>query len=284
MLLKFPESVNEMIRKPTYSINDLLYLMSRLRDPETGCPWDCKQDFRSLVQYTLEEAYEVADVIERGDRSHLPEELGDLLFQVVFYGQLGSEDEQFDFSTIVDSLVKKLISRHPHVFPDGSLHSYRNKGEAPGESEIISSWESTKHNERKVKGYSRLLEDIPVSFPALVRAEKIQKRASKVGFDWPDLQGVLNKISEEIQELSAEIDRGEMPAMEDELGDILFSVVNLARHIGCDAEKSLRRATHKFETRFGLMEDFAYRQGRSLDDLTLHELDDLWGKAKVVSE
>lgn len=272
-----------MTAQPSYSINDLLYLMSRLRNPETGCPWDCKQDFRSLVQYTLEEAYEVADVIERGDMGHLREELGDLLFQVVFYSELGSEAQQFDFDIVVDGLVRKLVSRHPHVFPDGTLHSYRDSEVIPEDGEITAHWEKTKHRERKLKGHSGLLADIPVSFPALVRAEKIQKRAAKAGFDWPSLKDVLCKIEEELQELSDEIDQSDEDAMEDELGDVLFSIVNLARHIGCDAEKSLRKATHKFERRFALMEDFARQADCSLDQLTLPEMDILWNRSKTSS-
>jgi len=269
-----------MAAKPRYVIDDLLYLMKRLRDRESGCPWDCEQDHASLIKYTLEEAYEVADAIERGDTEHLPEELGDLLFQVVFYAQVGAEQEQFDFADVVDRIVAKLISRHPHVFPDGTLHSHRDSSLVPRKLEISATWEQKKHEERRSKGHSRLLADVPVAMPALMRAEKIQKRAAKVGFDWPDLQGVLAKIQEELEEFTSELGNSNVAAIEEELGDILFSVVNLARRVGCDAESTLRRATQKFERRFNVMEDLALKQGLSLADLEGHTMDRLWHEAK----
>ena len=266
-----------------YSIDDLLYLMSRLRDPETGCPWDCEQDYESLAKFTLEEAYEVVDAIERGDDGHLPEELGDLLFQVVFYAQMGMEEGRFDFSEIVQRLISKLVSRHPHVFPEGTLHSRRDSNIVPQHSDIVSTWEKKKHHERQGKGYQRLLADIPVAMPALMRAEKIQRRAARAGFDWSAIQGVLAKINEEIEEFTAELQSGNEDAMADELGDILFSVVNLARHAGCDAEKTLRRATRKFEQRFALMEDIAAESGWQLSELETGQLETLWDEAKVLS-
>jgi len=269
-----------MTTKPRYSIDDLLYLMARLRDRESGCPWDCEQDHASLVKYTLEEAYEVADAIERGDIAHLPEELGDLLFQVVFYAQVGAEQNQFDFTDIVDAIVAKLVFRHPHVFPDGTLHSRRDSDVIPEHTDISSTWEKKKHQERQSKGHRRLLADIPVAMPALARAEKIQKRAAKAGFDWPDVQGVLAKIREEVDEFAVEVDLSDGPAMEEELGDIFFSVVNLARHVGCDAEQTLRRATQKFERRFETMEDLARVQGHSFEELDAQAMDRLWREAK----
>jgi len=192
-----------------YSVDDLLYLMSRLRDPDTGCPWDGEQDYQTLTKYTLEEAYEVADVIERDDIQHLPEELGDLLFQVVFYAQLGAEQGQFDFSTIIDLLVSKLISRHPHVFPEGNLGSRRASNQVPEQSDIIAVWEEKKQGERQSKGYKGWLADIPVAMPALVRAQKVQGRAAKAGFDWTEISGVIAKIQEEIEEFSSEAAKGD---------------------------------------------------------------------------
>lgn len=269
--------------KPTaqHTISDLLYLMARLRDPATGCPWDCKQNHQSLAPYVLEEAYEVADAIERGDGIHLPEELGDLLFQVVFHAQLGSEKGEFDFAQIVATLVTKLIARHPHVFPEGVLTSTRNNQPAPEEQAISAVWEEKKRTEREGKGYSHWLADIPKAFPALLRAQKIQKRAAKAGFDWPDIAGVFAKVREEINELEAEVAAQNPVAMVDEIGDLFFSLVNVARHLGIDSETALRQATTKFERRFGAMEDLISVQGKAIDSLALEELDRLWMLVKV---
>lgn len=263
-----------------YSIEDLLYLMARLRDPFTGCPWDCRQDYGSLTPYTLEEACEVVDAIERNDLEHLPEELGDLLFQVVFFGQMGSECGDFDFGEIVHRLVTKLVSRHPHVFPEGTLASRRAPGSAPEEQEISAIWESKKQNERNAKGRRGLLADVPVSLPALIRAQKIQKRAAKIGFDWNSIDGVVDKVKEELGEFEAEIKAGDIEALDEELGDLLFSMVNLARFAGCDAEKSLRAATEKFGRRFEAMEALASSEGNSLQSLDMDKLEALWQRVK----
>lgn len=263
-----------------YAMEDLLYLMSRLRDRETGCPWDCQQDAVSLASFTLEEAYEVVDAIERHDTEHLPEELGDLLFQVIFHAQLGSESGDFDFADIVDVLTRKLVSRHPHVFPDGTLHSGRDPDQQLENTEIHAVWEQKKHQERTRKGRRGLLADIPSALPALMRAQKVQKRAARVGFDWRDVDGVLGKVREELEELSAEVLAGDLRGCEDELGDVLFTVVNLARHLNCDAETALRKATGKFERRFAAMESSAENAGLVLEDLSDTQLDALWRQVK----
>jgi ATP diphosphatase len=265
-----------------YSIDDLIYLMSRLRDPEGGCPWDLKQDFASIVPHTLEEAYEVADAIERQDWTHLNDELGDLLFQVIFYAQLGKETSRFDFSSIVSNLVTKLVRRHPHVFPDGTLHS------APADrvltdAEIKQNWEQIKQQEREGKdsqSLSRVLDDIPKALPGLTRAVKLQKRASSVGFDWNDAELVLDKIEEELAELREAIRSGDQAAVADEMGDMIFAQVNLARHLGVNPEDAVRGTNQKFERRFGYVEEQVIKSGKAWSDFSLDELDLFWDQAK----
>ncbi|MEH6543788.1 MAG: nucleoside triphosphate pyrophosphohydrolase [Porticoccaceae bacterium] len=246
---------------PSYTIDDLLYLMARLRDPNSGCPWDRKQDFQSITAHTLEEACEVIDAIEREDYPHLKEELGDLLFQVVFYSQLGEEQQHFDFAGIVDSLVSKLLSRHPHVFPDGTLRGGAESASGsssklkaiPDTAEIKQRWEAIKQDERKQRGELGALGDVPRTLSALMRANKLQKRASNLRFDWPDHRAVVDKVHEELGEVLAEVDKDNKPAIEEELGDLLFACVNLARHLGVDSERALRLANTKFERRFEAM-------------------------------
>lgn len=265
-----------------YSVEDLLYLMSRLRDQKGGCPWDLKQDFRSIVPHTLEEAYEVADAIERQDWTHLNDELGDLLFQVIFYAQLGKEEQYFDFSTIVSNLVIKLVRRHPHVFPDGTLHSPPAE-KALTDAEIKQNWERIKQEERSGKETqksSRVLDDIPNALPGLTRAAKLQKRASQVGFDWNDAELVLDKIEEELAELREAIQSGDKAAVADEMGDMIFAQVNLARHLSVNPEDALRGTNQKFERRFGFVEDQVVASGRNWADFTLDELDHFWDQAK----
>ncbi|MCV6606490.1 MAG: nucleoside triphosphate pyrophosphohydrolase, partial [Porticoccaceae bacterium] len=256
------------------------YLMERLRSPSDGCPWDCKQSYQSIVPYTLEEAYEVADAIERGDYDHLQEELGDLLFQVVFYSQLGREEGRFDFQRVVSTLVEKLITRHPHVFPEGTLKSRRAPGERADESGISKTWEALKKDERGARGRHSVLDDIPVGLPAVTRAQKIQKRASGVGFDWPDTTGVVAKIAEEAAELKAAVASAKQAHIKEEFGDLLFSCINLGRHLGLDCEAALRATTAKFEQRFHKVEQSAQDQGRQVGDLSLEEMDALWEQAK----
>jgi ATP diphosphatase len=263
-----------------YSIDDLCYLMNRLRDPETGCPWDLKQTFSSIVPYTLEEVYEVVDTIERQDYSHLGEELGDLLFQVIFYSQLAQEQSLFDFHQVVANIVEKLVVRHPHVFPEGKLRSERKRGAAPDENAIKATWESIKKAERSDKGHSGILADIPQSLPALTRVAKLQKRAANHGFDWPEVSGVVDKLHEELDELSTAMRDEDSQAMAEELGDVLFTVVNLCRHLGVDSEGALRSSSRKFEKRFGHVEQAARDSDRSVDELSLEEMDQLWQQSK----
>ncbi|MCV6609646.1 MAG: nucleoside triphosphate pyrophosphohydrolase [Amphritea sp.] len=264
-----------------YSLDDLLYLMSRLRDPETGCPWDIKQTFATIVPHTLEEAYEVADTIEREDWPHLQGELGDLLFQVIFYAQIAREEQHFEFEDIIHTLVEKLIRRHPHVFPEGTLESRRAAGE-PDEAQISSTWEAIKAEERKDKPVAkvRVLDDIPATLPALNRADKLQKRAARVGFDWGDPLPVLDKIEEEIAELREAIASGNKTEIEHELGDLLFAQVNLARHLKVNPETALRHTNQKFTRRFGFIEDQVDASGQDWNDFSLDELDAWWDEAK----
>ncbi|MCP4595013.1 nucleoside triphosphate pyrophosphohydrolase [Neptuniibacter sp.] len=266
-----------------YTIDDLIYLMSRLRDPETGCPWDLKQSFATIVPHTLEEAYEVADAIEREDWGHLNDELGDLLFQVIFYAQLGSEEQRFDFSSIVSNLITKLVRRHPHVFPGGTLQS--NSADTPlTDEEIKRNWEAIKQQERNAKGESgdsRILDDVPRALPALSRAAKLQKRAAQVGFDWDDAESVLDKIEEELAELREAIRAGDKAAVADEMGDMIFAQVNLARHLGVNPEDAVRGTNHKFERRFSHVEDCVRESGKTWQEFSLDQLDAFWDQAKA---
>jgi ATP diphosphatase len=259
-----------------YTIDDLLYLMARLRDPETGCPWDIIQDYASIAPSTLEEAYEVVDAIEKQDFVHLKEELGDLLFQVIFYSQLGKEDDRFEFAGVVSGLVAKLIRRHPHVFPDGTLHSrVVNRHTLP--SDVKERWEAIKKQEREEKGAQGLLADVPLNLPSLSRAAKLQKRAASVGFDWDDVYGPIAKVREELMEVEAELDSGDDAALEEELGDLLFAVVNIARYQKIDPEQALRIANQKFERRFHYIEANA---AKPLAETSINEMNRLWDEAK----
>lgn len=259
-----------------YSTEDLLYLMARLREPGSGCPWDLKQSYATIAPSTLEEAYEVVDAIERGDHDHLREELGDLLFQVIFYSQLGKEDERFDFHSIVDGLVAKLLRRHPHVFPDGTLESrVEDQGSVPDEVKVR--WEAIKQQERADKGAVGALDDVPLNLPALSRAAKLQKRAAGVGFDWPGVEGPVAKVHEELKELEETLASGDRQAQQEELGDLLFAVANVARHLKLDPEAALRGASQKFERRFRYVER---RAGERLAEHSLVQLDGYWDEAK----
>jgi len=262
-----------------YGVSDLLRVMERLRDPEHGCPWDLRQDFRSIVPSTLEECYELAQAIEHADYPHVAEELGDVLFQVVFYARLGAEQGLFSFGDIVDTLVRKLVRRHPHVFADGDIEGV--VGERTGIEAVKESWESIKRDERAAKAQTGILADVPVALPALPRAQKLQKRAGQVGFDWDGADAVLVKLEEEIGELREALALADRAATEGELGDILFTCVNLARHLGLDAEASLRRASAKFEDRFRAMESRASQRGEELAALSPRELDALWEAVKA---
>ncbi|GIX30498.1 MAG: nucleoside triphosphate pyrophosphohydrolase [Porticoccaceae bacterium] len=261
-----------------YEVEALLEVMARLRDPQTGCPWDRAQDFASLVPYLLEETYEVIDAIERADWRQLPEELGDLLLQVVFHAQIGSERGLFDFSGIVDRLVRKLITRHPHVFPDGTLAS-RGAGEHEM-AELAASWRESKARERRARGNPSVFDGVPAAAPALLRAQKLQQRAAELGLDWNSAQGVFDKVCEELGELRAEVERGDARRAGEELGDLLFAVVNLARHLGVDAETALRRSAEKFARRARAVEEKLAARGERTAPIDAGELDLLWRQAK----
>ena len=266
----------------TYTLDDLLHLMARLRDPQYGCPWDLKQNYASIVPHTIEEAYEVADTIERGDFEHLQGELGDLLFQVVYYSQLAREEGRFEFDGVVDSITRKLIRRHPHVFPTGELCAPVDTPSL-SEAQVKSRWEEIKAEERAEKSQPEqlsLLDDVPATLPALSRAAKLQKRAATVGFDWPAALPVLDKVREELDEVLQAMADGDADALEDEVGDLLFAAVNLARHLKQDPEHALRRANRKFERRFRFIEQALRDSGRPIEDCDLDELDALWGEAK----
>lgn len=276
-----------------YTIEDLKTLMARLRDPETGCPWDIKQSYRTIVPHTLEEAYEVADAIEREDYPHLKDELGDLLFQVIFYAQLGREDGHFDFDGVVDHLVRKLVRRHPHVFPEGTLDSRIDPDNRPDEAWIKESWERIKAEERAMKpapdaeAATSRLDGIARTLPAMARAEKLQKRAARHGFDWPEIGPVFDKLHEEIDELkeawqAAQAGSGDPDAVEDELGDLLFVCVNLARFMKVNPEQALNRTNHKFDARFRAIEQVLEREGRDMDEESLEALDAVWQAVKGV--
>ncbi len=256
----------------------LLALMARLRDPDGGCPWDQAQTYGSIVPHTLEEAYEVADAIERGNFADLEDELGDLLFQVIFYSQIATEENRFDFESVAGAMADKIERRHPHVFGDT---------EYTGERDLKRAWEQQKHRERSAREPSRtdvgtpsLLDELPRTLPALPLAQKIQKRVGRHGFDWPDIEGVFDKLEEEIAELKASLKDGDPAAVEEEFGDLLFTCVNLARHLNVDAEASLRRASRKFEARFRQLEVLLAQNEQQLEDASLEQLDRLWRQVK----
>jgi len=258
-------------------VTRLLEIMARLRDPEHGCPWDRAQTWRSLIPFTVEEAYEVADAIERGSGEALREELGDLLFQIVFYAQIASETGSFDFNAVADGIAEKLERRHPHVFGDAHIES--------AEQQTLA-WEEHKARERARRGDGPdvgALDGVAQALPALTRAAKLQQRAARVGFDWPSVDGVLAKVDEELAEVCAELD-AEAPVserLEHELGDLLLAVTNLARHLKVDPEAALRRANRRFETRFRHMEQALAAHGGDLSRLSPAELDALWREAKA---
>lgn len=273
--------MTKMNEKVTFDLHDLLYLMARLRNPETGCPWDIKQDFQSIVPHTLEEVYEVIDTIERGDFSHLREELGDLVFQAIFYSQMALEQGLFSFADVIHELTAKLIERHPHVFPKGTLDSERDRGPRSDEGAIKKTWESLKAQRRLARGEVGRLADIPSALPALSRAQKLQKRAANYGFDWPDYRGVLDKIDEELAELREAITLQDRHHIEEELGDLIFACSNLGRHMGFDVESCLRRASTKFQTRFRAMEVLAENNNSDFEQLSVTAKNALWQQVKT---
>ncbi len=244
-------------------------VMARLRDPEHGCPWDLEQDFASIAPYTIEEAYEVADAIARGAMDELPGELGDLLFQSVYHAQMAEEAGHFDFDDVIAAITAKMIHRHPHVFGDSS----RDKSAA----EQTADWESAKARERGTAG---VLDGVALGLPALTRAEKLQKRAARVGFDWPETAQVAAKIAEEAAELGAAAETQDPAQVADEMGDLLFSLANLARHLGVDPEAALRATNDKFTRRFAHVEAELAARGRRPEDSDLTEMDAFWTDAK----
>ncbi|WP_430459600.1 nucleoside triphosphate pyrophosphohydrolase [Thalassolituus sp. LLYu03] len=264
-----------------HSLDDLLYLMRRLRDPQTGCPWDLKQDFATILPHTLEEAYEVADAIERQDWPHVEEELGDLLFQVIFYGQIADERQLFNVGSIIHRLVEKLIRRHPHVFPQGTLHSERDPSITPQEAEINANWDAIKQQEKALKPArpKRLLDDVPPTMPAMTRAVKLQKKAGKVGFDWENICGVVDKIREELAEVEAELDEANPERLEAEVGDLLFAVTNLARHLKVDPEAALRGTNARFTSRFAVVEEQVLAAG-GWEQASIESMERAWAEAK----
>lgn len=262
-----------------YTTDDLIRLMACLRHPENGCPWDLKQTFQDIVPFTLEEAHEVADAIERGAHAELPGELGDLLFQVVFYARLGEEEGRFTFSDIVHGLVEKLLKRHPHVFPDASFESFGSAADV-SMTEIKYRWESQKASERSARGQLGLFDDVPNALPALTRAQKIQKRARAVGYDWSDTSGVMTKLAEEFAELEEAQDRGDPDRIRAEFGDVLLTMVSLGRHLGIDCEQALRLATRTFQQRIDMVEQIATEEGAVLGELDDRGRERLWQIAK----
>jgi ATP diphosphatase len=256
------------------AIEQLLEIMRRLRDPRTGCPWDREQNYHSLVPYTLEEAYEVADAIEQNDLEHLPDELGDLLFQVVFYAQIGQEQGRFDFENVAQRISDKLVRRHPHVFADDVIDSAEEQTHA---------WEQHKRRERDHKAGAEqagILDGVSLALPALVRAAKLQRRAAGAGFDWTQVEGVLAKVREELAEIEVELQAGSVPErLAEEVGDLLFSCVNLARHLQVEPEAALRTANLKFEQRFRQVESVLQSVG-GVEQATLAEMDAAWEAVK----
>ena len=266
---------------PSRDISRLLEIMAALRTPGSGCPWDLEQDFASIAPYTIEEAYEVTDAIARGDLGDLCDELGDLLLQVVFHARMAEEQNVFAFGDVVEAITRKMIRRHPHVFAD--------KDGRLTPSHVKEAWDRIKAEERAERAARRppqqaarpsLLSGVKAGQPALTRAMELQRKASTVGFDWNDPRAVLHKIREEADEIEAALDRGAAQELADETGDLLFALVNLARHVGANPEAALRGTNAKFERRFGYIERALEAQGRSLESASLAEMDALWNEAK----
>lgn len=267
---------DDLIHDPLGGMPRLLEIMRRLRDPETGCPWDIEQTFDTIAPYTIEEAYEVADAIERREMGELQGELGDLLLQVVYHAEIAREAGHFDFDDIARGISDKMVDRHPHVFGDES----RDKS---AEQQTID-WETQKAKERAAKKRAGVLADVAMGLPALMRAEKLQKRAARVGFDWPDTSMVLDKLVEESHELKEARDTLGQAEIAEEYGDMLFVMVNLGRHLGIDVETSLRAANAKFTRRFEAIESTLAAQGRRPEDATLEEMDAIWDAAKAAEK
>ena len=264
--------------QPSRDISRLIEIMAALRDRENGCPWDIEQDFTTIKHYTIEEAYEVADTIERGDFDHLREELGDLLLQPIYLAQMASEQGLFTFGDVVEAITTKLIRRHPHVFGDASAKSA---------GEVTLRWEAIKAEERAGKAKDKggdappsLLDDVPRTLPALSRAEKLDKRAARAGFDWPDVDAVIAKVHEEVDELAEATHQGDAKKTEEELGDLLFAVASLSRHLGIEPEAALTAANLKFTRRFHHVEARCRKEGLSVSEAGMEKLDGFWNEIR----
>lgn len=260
-----------------YSISDLVDVMARLRDPETGCPWDKVQTFETIAPYTIEEAYEVADAIRLADMKGLREELGDLLLQVVYHARMAEEGKSFNFADVVSDITEKMISRHPHVFGE-------QQAETPGDVNIL--WDNLKTKEKTANGKIRdsLLDDVPLALPAIMRAQKLQKRAAKVGFEWEKPVHVLDKLEEEIAELRNALVSGDPDSVREEVGDMLFCVVNLGRMLDVDCEESLRKTNNKFFSRFNGIEKELKKLDKDFSEMTLGQLEDMWQAQKAIEK
>jgi len=267
---------NTLIFDPNGGMPRLIEIMRRLRDPQTGCPWDIEQDFASIAPYTIEEAYEVADAIARSDWTELEGELGDLLLQTVYHTQMGSEAGHFTFESVVKSISDKMVARHPHVFGDES----RDKSA----EQQVADWEKIKAAERAGRAQTRTLDGVAMGLPALTRAVKLQKRAARVGFDWPDTTHVIDKIIEEAGELVEARDQLGPAEVKEEFGDLLFVVANLARHLDIDPEEALRGTNAKFTRRFAAVEDALADRGKTPSDSDLAEMDALWDQVKAAEK
>ena len=270
------EQSDRLVHDPNGGMPRLIEIMRRLRDPETGCPWDIEQDFATIAPYTIEEAYEVADAIEREAWGELEGELGDLLLQTVYHTQMGAERGLFTFDTVARAISDKMVARHPHVFGDES----RDKSA----EQQTADWERIKAAERAAKSETRVLDGVAVGLPALLRAVKLQKRAARVGFDWPSTDQVLDKIVEETRELVEARETLTQDEVVEEFGDLMFVMANLARHLGIDPEPSLRGANAKFTRRFEAIEDAVAEMGKKPDQSDLAEMDALWDRAKAAEK
>ena len=264
--------------KPSRDISRLIEVMAALRTPVTGCPWDLEQNFATIAPYTIEEAYEVADAIARGDLDDLRDELGDLLLQVVYHARMAEEQNAFAFGDVVEGVTRKMIRRHPHVF--GDENGIVTSGHVAENWDRIKAEEKAERAARRPPEQVSLLSNVKAGQPALTRAMELQRKASTVGFDWNDPRAVLHKIREEADEIEAALDRGHAEELAAETGDLLFALVNLARHVGADPESALRGTNAKFERRFAYIERALAAQGRSLEQASLEEMDALWNEAK----
>ena len=280
--------IDDGLDAPT-AVDRLIAIMMMLRDEQHGCPWDLEQTIKSLLPYTIEEVYEVADAIENNDLVELEDELGDLLLQIIFYAQIAKEQGAFDFQDIATAISDKLVRRHPHVFPNGDVQQFGIEQDISAQ-QVVVNWEAIKELEREekrkkggkqaVQEGESLLDDVPRALPAMERARKLQKRAAQVGFDWAEIAPVLEKLKEEVAEFEEALASGNLERMSDELGDVLFTAINLARHSNIEPEVALRSTNRRFETRFKWIEVALLAQGKAFKDANLEELDALWDQAK----